>query len=541
MSHHGSHTPPDNPRVAQGLWKGKPARFRRDRLIVSIRPGRPVSDALDAVVSAASESLQSQPSIVNRQGRSWAILTFPPHPQAETALPALAMRLSQRPDVRYAEPDFEGRGHFDPEYENQAWAGTVDLEGAWTVTHGDNNVLVAVLDSGISISPGKTDPDHVELNGPRFIVRHTIGGTGVYHDYVASDDVPGDEHGHGTHITGIIAAAANNGAGIAGINWVSPVYVARVLDQYNLTYASWVKLAMEDLIAYAADAGYARVVVNLSLGFLNESDSMHEMCNEANTGQFLICCGPGLDGTYIALDYPAAHSAVFDHVIAIGNVYQGVIQGPYVDDYSILTVFAPGTEIVSVAPDYKVALWDPLSKQFAPYPKLSGTSQAAAIVSGIASLAWSANLKLSPGQLRDCLVHTADAFSKGTDAGKSVNAGAFVNGAVWMLSLDSPRLEFLGVVEGTTRRETLVFAIESCTELNIEVVRGSDTGMPASFAITSSSARFDPAAGSTRLDGIEVEYTGTVAGDVADGEFKVRCVESEDEWTVYLTASTVAA
>jgi subtilisin family serine protease len=418
--------PTHNPHVAEGHWRGKPARFRRDRLIVSVRPGAPVDDVLNDVRSAATSHLGANVGLVKRPGRRWAVLTFPPHPQAETVVPALAEALAYRPNVLYAEPDFEGTLHVTPNDERFSaqnnWTDVVEMEKAWDVTQGSDQVLIAVFDSGISISPGATDPDHAEMTGARFIVRHTFKDASVKHDYAADDDVPADEYGHGTHVTGIIAATPNNTVGVAGINSVSRVYIARVVDEYGSIFSSFVRLAMVDLADYVTENGISRVIVNMSFGFWQETDNIIEMRDDSNTGVFLLCVGSGSDLSGKLPDFPAQYASKYDHIMAVGSVDAANIQLPHLDNYSTITLFAPGLDIISVAPGYKCALWDPASAYFDPYPALSGTSPAAAIVSGVASLLWSANLALTPAQIKDRLVNSATSLVDGRNEVKVVNA-----------------------------------------------------------------------------------------------------------------------
>jgi subtilisin family serine protease len=72
-------------------------------------------------------------------------------------------------------------------------AADIDAPGAWEISKGNNNVTVAVIDSGIDY----THPD---------LAAHFAGGD----DFVFSDCDPMDDHGHGTHVAGIIAASMNN-------------------------------------------------------------------------------------------------------------------------------------------------------------------------------------------------------------------------------------------------------------------------------------------------------------------------------------------
>src|SRR5690606_20537422 len=99
-----------------------------------------------------------------------------------------------------------------------------EAPGAWNVTTGSPDVVVAVLDTGV-------DTEHEDLRENIWTNPNEISGNGIDDDgngYV--DDVHGlnaltgtgdvrDDHGHGTHVAGIIGAAANNGVGVSGVAW----------------------------------------------------------------------------------------------------------------------------------------------------------------------------------------------------------------------------------------------------------------------------------------------------------------------------------
>src|SRR5262245_61153730 len=97
--------PPQDPHVAQGQWKGHSARFRRDRLIVSVISSN-VQSTLNSIVQQIESDFSITATYVNPTGRPWAVLLFASHPQAESKIPDVANALSSRTDVRYAEPDF---------------------------------------------------------------------------------------------------------------------------------------------------------------------------------------------------------------------------------------------------------------------------------------------------------------------------------------------------------------------------------------------------------------------------------------------------
>ena len=113
--------------------------------------------------------------------------------------------LNADPAVAYAELDYEVHAFItpnDPSFSNQ-WAhnaNRMNTISAWDVVTGTSDIVVAVIDSGI-------DAGHPDLTGK------TVAG----YDWVGGDTNPADENGHGTHVSGIIAANTNNGTGIAGV------------------------------------------------------------------------------------------------------------------------------------------------------------------------------------------------------------------------------------------------------------------------------------------------------------------------------------
>jgi len=82
----------------------------------------------------------------------------------------------------------------------------VNAPEAWDITTGSNDVVVAVLDSGV-------DYNHLDLQNNMWTDANDCYG----YDFADDDTDPMDEYGHGTHCAGIIAADANNGNDIAGV------------------------------------------------------------------------------------------------------------------------------------------------------------------------------------------------------------------------------------------------------------------------------------------------------------------------------------
>ncbi|HEX2281852.1 MAG TPA: S8 family serine peptidase, partial [Thermomicrobiales bacterium] len=128
-----------------------------------------------------------------------AVLAFDSAAGAEAALDWL----DTHPDIAWAEPDSLLGYAFspgDPLSEDQLWIQSVDLPAAWTITTGNADIIVAVVDSGVS----RTHPD---LEGK------VLPG----YDFLNDHAEPVDEVGHGTAVAGIIAARGGDGVGIAGV------------------------------------------------------------------------------------------------------------------------------------------------------------------------------------------------------------------------------------------------------------------------------------------------------------------------------------
>ncbi|MDP6682860.1 MAG: S8 family serine peptidase [Desulfobacterales bacterium] len=100
----------------------------------------------------------------------------------------------------------------------------IDAPEAWDITTGADRVVVAVIDSGV-------DGSHPDLSANLLTNSGEIPGNGLDDDgngyvddirgwnFADKDNNPADDNGHGTHVTGIIAAVGNNGIGVAGVAW----------------------------------------------------------------------------------------------------------------------------------------------------------------------------------------------------------------------------------------------------------------------------------------------------------------------------------
>jgi subtilisin family serine protease len=295
-------------------------------------------------------------------------------PQSQLASTVVAM--SRDANVMAVEPDGRVRIAIVPDDTHwaQQWGPErVGAPAAWDVTTGEPNVVVAVLDTGADLA-------HSDLAGQLWVNPREIPGNGIDDDgngYV--DDVNGwrfghdaldtpygsndvyDDHGHGTHVTGIISARGNNGLGIAGMSWGSLAMVVKVLDHNGDGYYSEVASGL----IYASDNG-ARIA-NLSLGGPEESQIMEDAIDYAIEHDTLVVAAAGNSGS--AVLYPAAYPGA----LAVAATDQGDRRAAYSCHGPEVELAAPGSLI------YSTCMGDR-------YCYKSGTSMAAPHVAGLAAL-----------------------------------------------------------------------------------------------------------------------------------------------------------
>ncbi|MYA56866.1 S8 family serine peptidase [Candidatus Poribacteria bacterium] len=291
----------------------------------------------------------------------------------------------------------------DPNYVEQWNLDVLNMRQAWNIEQGKPHVTVAVVDSGIAtqhpelrsriwenvgeIPRNGIDDDgngYVDdKNGWDFSDAPTLPGSG---DWTVRDNDPEDETGHGTHVSGIIAAEANNGRGIAGIASNCRLMPLRA----GFKYGGGAYLQNDDLaaaIVYAADNGAG--VINMSWGDTVRAFIIEDAVEYAHHRGCVLVGAAGNSAT-IGSYYPAALKSVIS-VAGLGQekqLYDGSNFG------ATINIAAPGEEILSTA----------LKGE---YGKRDGTSMAAAHVSGVAALVLSANPNATNIRIQEKLIATA--------------------------------------------------------------------------------------------------------------------------------------
>ena len=277
----------------------------------------------------------------------------------------------------------------DPLLDQQWGLTAIGAPSVWSVTRGAG-ITVAVIDSGSG--------PHPDLDANLDAGRTMFGSI----DSVGVLDI--DNAGHGSHVAGIIAAVANNAIGGSGVAPQSRILPIRVLDAQGSGDSKDVSKA----VRYAVDSGTK--VINLSLGGATESTSLTAAIQYAVDRNVLVVAAAG-NG---AADSPPKWPAASDLALAVTAVDRNNSVTSFDQRGDYIDLAAPGASILSTASnDYKIQ---------------SGTSMAAAFVTGAAALLFAAQPSITAAQVRDVLQRTA------TDIGAPGRDTTFGYGLIYLVA-----------------------------------------------------------------------------------------------------------
>jgi serine protease len=412
---------------------------------------------------------------------------------------AVAARISADPDVLYAEPDlpvkayqtvppdvsfpirqwhyfapgqlFNDRGIDGTLNKNPTATGGANLPGAWNLTTGSSAIVVAVVDSGVTLNHPELAA--AVLPGYDFVSTTAGGGVGgLPNNFIANDgngrdadpSDPGDwitaaektnfptecddgspgqtdSSWHGTHMAATIAGAWGNGVGAnppAGTSVAGNAPNVRLLPVRALGKCGGAASDVADAIVWAAGFAVPNApanptparVINLSLGSVGgPCNATYNAAVTAVSGQALVIAASGNDGA-IGVSSPAncpGALGVTAHTINGDNADYSNI-GPEVG------VSSPGggtptqltTNPVIDGNDIGFYTWsailfgaqgpasvDSMGRSGPAIGGFTGTSSATAHVSGIAALVLSMKPSATPAELRQILVSTARAHPAG--------------------------------------------------------------------------------------------------------------------------------
>lgn len=301
----------------------------------------------------------------------------------------------------------------------------VDAPKAWTKMNRDcskSGIVVAVVDTGL-------DPNHPALKGSLWTNEKEASGkpgvdndgdglVGDVHgwDFARNSPILVDNHGHGTHIAGIISGNETPGALGSGLKGVCPGVKIMPLRYYDEKASGAENLrntvkALEYAVAHGAN------VINYSGGGAEFSKPEYEALKKAQDKGILVVAAAGNERSDADknLYFPAAYN--LDNIISVTAIDSaGQVLPSSNWGVQKVHVAAPGQSILSSLPS-------------GGYGFMTGTSQATAFVSGIAALVLTENSKLNYRQVKDIIEKTAyrqPSLVGKTKMGARVNALAAV-------------------------------------------------------------------------------------------------------------------
>ena len=270
---------------------------------------------------------------------------------------------------------------------------------AWDNTVGSSSVIVAVIDTGV-------DRNHEDLGGNMWVNAGEIPGNSIdddgngyvddYYgwDWVGDDNDPMDDHGHGTHCSGTIAAVGNNGLGVVGVNWESRIMALKFL---NSAGSGSLSDAVEAL-RYAADMG-VRVSSN-SWGGSGTSAMMDDAIRYVHDQGMIVVVAAG-NSNADSLDFTPASA---DRAMTVAASDYNDAKASFSNWGQKIDVTAPGVDILSTKSSINnmctVARGNIVGTY---YCRVSGTSMATPHVAGLAALILSVNPGLTNEDIRQLI------------------------------------------------------------------------------------------------------------------------------------------
>lgn len=308
--------------------------------------------------------------------------------------------------------------YFPDQYGLGSTGAGIGVLSAWRETYGSEDVIIAVVDSGVSST-------HRDLVGQLVTGYNATDGSSNTDDGSAS---------HGTHIAGIAAATTDNGIGISGVSRGSKIMPIKSF--YSSGFGLETDVA--EGIIWAADHGAD--VISMSFGFSSVLGPMQAAVQYAyESGVVLVASTGNSPGQ--AIGYPAR----FGSVIGVGALARDGLLWNNSQTGGSVTVVAPGANILST--------WDTPTERNT-YKEQSGTSMATPFVSGLVGLIRSIAPSLNVDEVEWVIRETAvDLGETGADplygAGR-INASAAVHLA-YVLAETTCRADFTndGIRDGS--------------------------------------------------------------------------------------------
>lgn len=302
----------------------------------------------------------------------------------------------------------------DPDYDMQWYMDMVEAPEAWDIETGDDDIVVAVLDTGV-------DLDHPDLEQNIWVNEDETpdngiddDGNGFIDDYYGWDFVDSDsdsnpvyfsgvDYGvisHGTVISGIIGAVGDNDEGVAGMAWDVKIMPIRMLDENGVGSAYDAALAIDYAVENGAD------VINLSFAGDANDSNLRDAVEDAYHQGVVIVAALGNEGVSVNDNpvYPACYrNGTTDWIIGVAASNQYDKHSLFSNYGNCADLSAPGEQMYGLS-------YQDVDEGFAEgySDGWSGTSVASPMVAGAVALLLSSYPSLEPPAIRNILKLSVD-------------------------------------------------------------------------------------------------------------------------------------
>ncbi|MFI2630657.1 S8 family peptidase [Streptomyces collinus] len=525
-----------------------------ERLIVGYKSGASEAKSNKAAAADAATKADKTGEDVDfqrRLGTGAALVELGSDPTRASVSDVVAAYQAD-PQVAYVVPDRLNKPTAvtpnDTEYSKQwdlfeSTAG-MNVPAAWDTTTG-SGVTVAVIDTGYV---AHSDLAANIVGGYDFIsdTAVSVDGNGRdsnpadpgdwYNDNECGQGIPASTSSwHGTHVAGTIAAATNNGKGVAGIAYgakISPVRVLGKCGGYDSDIIDAITWASGGTVSGVPANTNVAKVINMSLGGGGAcSSATQSAINGAVNRGTSVVVAAGNENTNASSSSPANCS----NVITVAATNRAGSRASYSNYGTVVDISAPGGETRTSTANGILSTLNsgtktPSSENYTYY---QGTSMATPHVAGLAALMKSANSALTPAQIESAIKANARALP-GTCSG---GCGAGLADAAKTVQAVKG-----GTSTGTTFSSTTAVAIPdngaaiespisvtgrsgnapSALQVGVDITHTYRGDLVIDLIAPDGSAYRLKAAASDSADNVNTTYTVNASGEVANGTWKLR-------------------
>ncbi|MEU0999844.1 S8 family peptidase [Streptomyces tibetensis] len=528
--------------------------IQAERLIVGYKSGATEAEsnkAAAADAAAKAEKTGEDVDFQRRLGTGAALVELGANPTRASVADVVAQYRAD-PQVAYVVPDRLNKPTAvtpnDTEYGKQwdlfeSTAG-MNVPGAWDTTTG-SGVTVAVIDTGYV---AHSDLAANIVGGYDFISDTAVSVDGDGRDSNPAD--PGDWYNdnecgqgiaastsswHGTHVAGTIAAATNNGKGVAGIAYgakISPVRVLGKCGGYDSDIIDAITWASGGTVSGVPANTNVAKVINMSLGGGGACSTATQsaITGAVNRGTTVVVAA-GNENQNVSNASPAN----CNNVIAVAATNRAGSRASYSNYGSLVDIAAPGGETRTSTANGILSTLNsgtktPSSENYASY---QGTSMATPHIAGLVALMKSANSALTPAQIESAVKANARPLP-GTCSG---GCGAGLADAAKTVQAVKG-----GTSTGTTFSSTTAVAIPdngaaiespisvtgrsgnapSALQVGVDITHTYRGDLVIDLVAPDGSAYRLKSAASDSADNVNTTYTVNAAGEVANGTWKLR-------------------